>query len=294
MSTTSPDPSFNPQFQQWDPQQEELRVQHGLTDAQTRKQQVTPQQLHAAGWMDCPRCHQFWMDPQTKAQVEAQGGYFTCPKCRLTTDLMNNLPWHGVQEEDYYPRGNTGGGTAIGLPMEDVGQIGENIVLQMREIPGYGPITWWHPGGAGSPSPLDGACGDWGIEVKTVTYDSASHYWHPGSGKEIEDKSAQAAQMGFKGILGVMVLLNFRDDKADVYVKELPLTPWRDAAGVQRPGGAAKWHKRTGVKVASGIPFESPYKNPHNPAPGPYSMADYYKKPESQGFEQQPSEPMPF
>lgn len=292
MSITSPEPS-SPQTQQWDPQQGEMGTQHGLTQYQMQRQQVTPQQLHAAGWMDCPRCHKFWMDPQTKAQVEAQGGYFTCPKCRLTTDLMHNLPWHGVEEEDYYPRGNTGGGTAIGLPMEDVGQIGENIVLGMGGIPGYGQITWWHPGGAGTSSPLDGAVGDWGVEVKTAAYDSASHFWHPGSGKEVQEKSEQARQMGFKGILGVFVLLNFRNDTADVYVKEMPLDPWVNAQGRMQPGGAAKWHKRTGIKVAQGIPFESPYKDPHNPAPGPYRMADYYKKPQFPGWEP-PSESMPF
>lgn len=282
MSVTSP-PESSPELppvQPWDPQQGDLTSQHGIMPGQMRQlPPATPQQLHAAGWMDCPRCHNFWLSPENKAKVESAGGYFTCPKCRMTTDLLHNLPWHGVTEPDHYPKGNTGGGTAIGLPMADVGQIAENIVHKMGEIPGYGPIVWWHPGQAAANAPLDAATAEWGIEIKAIVYDSASHFWHPGSGTEVAAKNEAARQMGLQGVLGIAVVLNFRNDTADVYVKPMPLEPWANSQGTSL-SGAVKWHKRTGQKIASNVPFDSPYKDPDNPAPGPYSMEDYYQRPQ--------------
>lgn len=284
-----------PETPQWDPQAGDLNRSHGLMPSDLKRliAPPTPQQLHAAGWMDCPRCHKFWLSPQNKAAIEAAHGYFVCPQCKLTTDLMHNLPWHGVAEPDYYPKHGTGGGTAVGLPMGDVGQIAENIVRQMGEIPGYGPIVWWHSGTAESQSPLDGATPEWGIEVKGIVYDAVGHFWDPGRGDEVTAKNQAAAQMGLKGILGVAVILNFRNDLADVYVKAMPVGGWVNTKGLSIEG-IAKWHKRTGTKVASNIPFESPYKDPNNPAPGPYSMADYYKKPEPIGVQPEAPEDMPF
>lgn len=291
MSVTAPQTAL-PTTQPWDPSQGDLSTQHGIMPGQMKKlPPATPQQLHAAGWMDCPRCHNFWISPENKARIEASGGYFTCPKCRLTTDLLHNLPWHGATEEDYYPRGNTGGGTTVGIPMTDVGQIAENLVQQMGEIPGYGPIVWWHPGGSAGRSALDGATREWGIEVKGMVYDSASHFWHPGDATEAQGKNGAAAEMGLKGVLGVFVLENFRTDTADVYVKEMPLEPWVNPQG-KPMAGVAKWHKRTGSKVASAVPFANPLKDPHNPTPGPYSMADYYERP--MPLDYQPPEPAPF
>src|ERR1039457_6705529 len=136
------------------------------------------QQLEAAGWWKCPGklntgkpCN-FWLNPQTKQRVENSSGYVTCPRCHRTTNLMEHLPWHGPQDPIEFDPGGT---TKIGIPLNDQGQIGENLVAGMKEIPGYGPITWWHPGGAGMQSPLDGATSDWGIEVKTIGYDAMHH-----------------------------------------------------------------------------------------------------------------------
>ena len=283
-------PGQSPQVPQWDPQQGDLAAQHGIYENKLPKFQVTPQQLHAAGWMDCPVCHQFWLSPENKAQIEAHSGYFTCPKCKRTSNLLYNLPWHGAEEEDYYPKGKTGGGTAVGIPMSDIGQIAENVVRHMGNIPGYGPIVWWH-GSATDQSPLDGATQEWGIEVKGQAYDASYHAWHPGDQIEAQKKNAQAQEMGLKGVLGVYVLLNFRSDTADVYAKAMPLETWFAQPGRPKQG-VVQWFKRTGEKVASDLPFTNPLKDPHNPSPGPYSMAAYYERP--MPLDYKPPEPAPF
>lgn len=295
-----------PQVTTWDPQQGDLERQHGLYPFEVGgqmtapakggnpaqfdyKDPATPQQLVAAGWTLCPRSGDFWISPENMEKIKQDNGYFTCPKCHLSSLMVEGLPWHGVKEPDYYPGGNTGGGTSIGLPMEDVGQIAENVITGLGQIPGYGPITWWHPGGSASKAPLDGTTKEWGIECKGAVYDSVGHFFKPGDYYEKMAKDRAARQLGLKGVLGVLVLLNFRNDLADVYVKEMPPI-WYTKTGKEMRG-TVKWHKGTGEKVLSGIPFESPYKDPNNLAPGPYSMQEYYNKPAPTNIQHFPQEP---
>src|ERR1700757_2807776 len=100
-----------------------------------------PQQLEAQGYWKCPgkfsngQPCDFWLDPQRRYAIEHSNGYFTCPKCNHSFDLMSELPSHGISSDEFTP----GGRTHIGLPLGDQGQIGENIVAGLGELPGYGP-----------------------------------------------------------------------------------------------------------------------------------------------------------
>jgi hypothetical protein len=243
--------------------------------------------MQQQGWWQCPTAGcGFWLNPQAKSRIEGTSGYFTCPKCYHSYNLLEHLPWHGPEDSEEFfgsdrMHGKAGGGTKIGIPLTDQGQIGENLIANMGTIPGYGPITWWHPGGAGSTSPLDGATAEWGIEVKTLGMDAMHHRFAPGgeSGpKTIQDKNEMAQEMGLKGILGLLVMLDYKRDLADVYLKEMPLAPWRSVQGVPR-GGVGQFRKNTAVKIASGLPFDNPYKDPANPTPTSHRAADYYQSP---------------
>lgn len=234
----------------------------------------TIKQMQDEGWQKCPKhdCD-FWITPQAIASVKNSSGYYTCPKCNHSYDLMDELPWHGPEVDEDVPF-SAGGGTRIGLPMVDQAQIGEDLVAQMGEIPGYGKIVWWHPGGAGSQSPLDGATEHWGIEVKTLNYDDTHHRFIPGRPNERADKNAQAEKMGLKGVLGVLVMLDYRRDVADIYVKAMPLEPW-EYNPKQFTSGVATFRKNTAEKLVAEIPFKSPYKDPDSPVPVSYTESEY-------------------
>jgi hypothetical protein len=229
-------------------------------------------QTEAMGWKPCEttnigrgrgRCP-FLLSPAAVASVEGQGGgYYTCPVCRRSYDLLHHLPWHGVTEENATPeqmeeqRGFTpGGGTKIGLGLAEQGQIGEDLVEKMGQIPGYGKITWVHPGGANANSPLDMATDEWGIEVKTLGYDAMHHRFIPGRPSEKLDKNKMAEQMGKKGVLGVLVILDYRRSVADIYVNEMPLHR-----------GVFAFYSHQGQRLVAEVPFHNPLLNPDHPAP---------------------------
>jgi hypothetical protein len=203
-------------------------------------------------------------DAQQEIQTHQDAGYYTCPKCRSTYDTMSHLPWHGAPE-DYLEPFSAGGGTRIGLSMEEQAQIGENLIVE-HGLPGYGPIIWWHPGGPSANSPLDGTTKEWGIEVKTLGFDAQNHRFVPGRVKERESKNNAAAELGLKGVLGVLVLLNYRTSMASVYVKEMPLETWHNAQGIPHNGVAA-FRSNVGQKLLEEIPFRNPFMDPHNGAP---------------------------
>ena len=128
--------------------------------------------------------------------------------------------------------------------------------------------------------------------------DAMHHRFSPGgeSGpKTIQDKNEMAQKMGLKGVLGLLVMLDYRRDLADVYLKVMPLEPWRTVSGVPK-GGVGQFRKNTAKKIASGIPFISPYKDPNSPNPTSHKAADYYQKPETKmpSHLQESSDPIPF
>lgn len=231
------------------------------------------QSLRTAGYQKCstPNCN-FFISPQSEQAVLAHNGYYTCPLCKYSYDLQQDLPWHGAPEESgQFAMGTGGGGTRIGLNMEEQAQIGEDLIRDQRELPGYGPFLWWHEGGAGAKSPLDGATKDWGVEVKTLSYDTMHHRFIPGRESEKNAKNQQAEQMGLKGVLGVLVMLDYRRSMADIYVKEMPTAAWINAQGGTQQGVAA-FRKNTAQHLLEELPFKNPFMDPSHPAPtGPTS-----------------------
>jgi hypothetical protein len=218
----------------------------------------------------CP----FWLSPETIEMVkDKMGGYYTCPVCVRSYDLMHDMEWHGVPEQYAAdPQFSAGGGTRIGILMTEQAQIGEDLVEHIGNLGDYGPITWWHQGGAATNSPLDGATQDWGIEVKTIGDDAMHHRFVPGRAKEKTDKNAMAEQMGKQGVLGVLVMLDYRRSVADIYVKEMPF------AGHQMPGPGAAAQLTNGIAafrsnapgvlhLVKEVPFSNPLVDPHSPTP---------------------------
>lgn len=261
-------------------------------DGYVQQPQDDPSQLQIAGYYKCPTRRwrrmqrrpdspfipcPFWLSPETVETIkDTSGGYFTCPICKHSNDLLHELPWHGVDPEEAQHNADqdreqwhAGGGTRIGLLMSDQAQIGENLVEQLGEIPGYGAITWWHQGGSTAASPLDGATKDWGIEVKTLGYDATHHRFVPGAPKVKADKNNMAQQMGKQGVLGVLVLLDYRRSVADIYVKEMPLggyTDVNDPSG-KKTTGVGAFRSGSGMHLIKEIPFHNPLMDPKDPQP---------------------------
>jgi hypothetical protein len=225
--------------------------------------------LAESGFEKCyrPGCN-FFISPEAQQEIQSHpdAGYYTCPKCKTSWDTMAHLPWHGAPE-DFLEPFSAGGGTRIGLNMEEQAQIGEDLI-QEHGLPGYGPIIWWHPGGAGSPSPLDGTTKEWGIEVKTLSFDTMHHRFIPGSTVDRSAKNKAAEDMGLRGVLGVLVMLNFRTSMASVYVREMPLEPWQTSMGLTLKG-VATFRTNSGQRLLENIPFVNPFMSPHNKAPHP-------------------------
>jgi hypothetical protein len=254
------------------PEEAEWAHQAGFIKCYTEKNQTTGR------WygQPCP----FWLSPEGQHHVEkAMGGYYTCPMCQQSWDLLVDVaPHHGIDpieaEENMYRdqqqggQFSAGGGTHSGRTMGDHGQTGEDIVYNMGEIPGYGKITWWHHGGALGNSPLDGATADWGVEVKTIDYGAKHHRFIGGAVRkragaepydELASKMEEAIDMGKKGVLGVLVLLDYRRSVADIYVKEFPAEAGR--IGHFRSSAKSTQH------LVKEVPFDNPLMNPQDPTP---------------------------
>ncbi len=203
-----------------------------------------------------------------------------CPQCKQEYNLWDAAPFskhdrgdireqnpalfHAVDTPNGRVQYAVGGGTIAGLSMAEQGALAEQIVQDMGELPGYGPIT-----GARSTyhSPADLTCGEWAVEVKSANFDGKHLRFWPGSKAEKASRNVRAEQAGHPGILGVLVVLNFRDSEADVYVREMPF------AGVKVNGkmthGLFAYRTHTGMRLAERIPFSNPLLNPHVPHQDP-------------------------
>lgn len=183
----------------------------------------------------------------------------------------------GLDQFPHLTPGKPGGGTNSGLPMEVQGQIGEDLVKNMGNIPGYGPITWWHVGGAVNQSALDGATPEWGIEVKTYNWTNVRKRGiiHPRDkaakaraindphlfAQEMEDPKLDAVlhRFNLRGLLGILVLLDFENSTADVFAHEMV-----DPEGGPLQPSHIK-HITRQVVLAEGVPFDNPLPDPRQP-----------------------------
>jgi len=220
--------------------------------AATREEADT---LSRAGFQKCynPVCD-FHIHPDRLATHDEYDA-FDCPSCQKRYNLLET---NSFSSGSFSP----GGGTIVGLSPTDQGQLAEKLVRDMEEIPGYGPITWWAPE---YHSPLDGGTAEWGIEVKAVCIDAKNHRFVPGRPHEKQSKNEQAASMGYKGVLGVLVILDYRRSVADIYVKEMPIGEGK---------GVFAYRAHTVPKLVEEVPFRNPFLEPDHPAPTVSSSED--------------------
>jgi hypothetical protein len=237
------------------------------------------QQFEQAGWIKCrnPVCNYFLSDEEFQ-DMENNGHYFSCPNCKLTYPLLDPTPFNiqggaveGNPNPGYEVEGIKGRDyeTMVGLTMKQQGDIAEELVKGLKEIPGVGPITWWSDT---YNDPIDGGAGEWGIEVKALCIDVKNHRFIPGAPKRKEQMVARAQELGFKGILGILVVLDYRRSVADIYLKEMPLGPWRTPPATGYPqglevSGPVAWRKNTHDRMIAEVPFQNPFLNPRNPEP---------------------------
>lgn len=226
------------------------------------------EELKSAGYTGCynGQCN-LHFSPQMQSAVMDNGGYYTCPHCKQSYDLKEETPYMRPEEHEqaHYLNDFGGGGTIVGLSMNEQAQIGEDLVKGLGTLPGYGPITWWHEGGTESRSPLDGATPEWGIEVKTLAYDAKHHRFIPGRPQEKMAKNKEAEERGFKGVLGILVLLDYRRSVADIYAQAMPFAGWK--SGNQNLKGVASFRSLTAQHLIKEVPFHNPYMDPENESP---------------------------
>ncbi len=209
-------------------------------------------QLRGVGFTPCinPAC----------AYMHAPGLYEqNCPKCETGPEHLYDVIGDSLFE-------SPGGSTRVGLSMKAQGDLGEELVKSLGELPGYGPITWWSEEYT---SPLDGACGEWGIEVKSANVDNAAVQFNIGADEKIT-KNAAAAQAGYKGILAILVVFDYRRSVADIYGREFTLAPWgRHPTTRQELSGLGFYRANKKYRLLEEIPFQNPFMTPTNPQPTP-------------------------
>jgi hypothetical protein len=150
------------------------------------------------------------------------------------------------------------------LNEEDLQEIGKQVLADIKELPGYGQIIWH-----GQNQVLDGATKEWGIDIKTLDRNDPNHQYTPGRASAYprvsEAKNYLASEMGLKGILGMLIIVDLKRDTAEIYVKEMPLTHhWYNGKIKQ---GAYGWRKYNAPKLLENIRIQNPLKSPNHPAP---------------------------
>jgi hypothetical protein len=247
----------------------------------------SPEEIEAAEHLGYQKCHNpkcgVMMSPETQQRIASGPGFYTCTHraCLKTFHLANEWPEYnpsgrsyselmdeGESQKQNLPYHITGGVRRSGYNVAEVGDIGESVVQSMGHIPGYGDITWWHHGGAASNSPLDGATDEWGIEVKTLDITSLNHRFIAGGRRKNDDgtildeplsKMQAALEEGKKGVIALLVVLNFYNSTADVYAKEF-------ATEVGRLGHF--YTHSSGVKLlARGLSFANSNLDANHPSP---------------------------
>jgi len=172
-----------------------------------------------------PKCGYHFND-QDIAQLEASGGEFTCPRCGTTSNYLNDAKSH-IPDPDGSGKAvlNPGGNTRSGLTMSQMGQIGEQLVLGLGDLPGIGAPE---PASDSYNFPIDivivGNRGKFGVEVKSC-HSQAQERFKVGDKAEKEEKLAYCAANGLKPAI-ILVRLNFFTDKAYVFFREGMTDTW--------------------------------------------------------------------
>lgn len=243
----------------------------------------TPQEQQALvdqGFLKCrnPVCSYF-LSPEELSDAEHDDHFFSCPSCKLTYPLMDSSPFQlrdggvtGTTPVEQDPNGfipgvkNRNWETKIGLSMKEQGDLAEKLVQEVGEFPPYGPITWWSPV---YNCPIDGGIGEWGVEVKALCIDVKNDKFIITGNERKQAMIDTAKALGFKAILGIGVILDYRRSVADIYTKEMPFEERRGDNG-QMIWGPISFRPRTAVHFAKEVPFDNPFLNPHHEEPQAY------------------------
>jgi hypothetical protein len=147
------------------------------------------------------------------------------------------------------------------IDAETQNDLGKEIVAQLGKLSDYGAIIWWDSSGS---QPLDGATSEWGIDVKTVNKYDPKHRYDPEERRgnyprNTKDKNQATAEMGLKGILGILVVLDYRNDTAEIHAKEMPLQQHWDDGTIKE--GAYSWPKYNAPRLLDNIKFQNPAKD---------------------------------
>jgi len=162
-----------------------------------------PNEVHGLGG-HCinPKCDHVW-DANDEKEISQNDGYIECPNCGWS----QNVYAEGVNR--------------VGLTNDQMGQIGEDIVSGMKNIPYLGEITWV----SGYKNfPIDLIAGPFGVEVKTNHSESQPRFKlgggnNPQGGAYTLKSKLQYVQSENLRPALVGVRLNFYTDKADVFVR---------------------------------------------------------------------------
>lgn len=172
-----------------------------------------------------PKCGYHFSQNEMQ-DIDDHGGEFTCPHCGTTSNYLNDAKSH-IPDPDGSGKAvlNPGGITRSGLTPEEMGTIGEKLVLGLGEIPGVGPIV---PASDQYNFPIDaiitGQQGKFGVEIKS-NHSQAQERFKIGKKKERDAKLVYCYQNGLKPAL-VGVRLNFFADKAYVFFREGMTDTW--------------------------------------------------------------------
>lgn len=162
-------------------------------------------------------------NPQSSSQVPM--GYVLCkPPCDLLakidfgSGIAECSDGHVIdlvaeEQKEFDP----GGCTRVGLTLKEQGDIGEEVVKKLNRLGKWGMVSEWCES---YNAPLDGITDHgWGIEVKTKSTRAAKLEFNPGNKKSRARKLAETERRGLKGILEVLVILDFDLSKARIFIK---------------------------------------------------------------------------
>jgi hypothetical protein len=226
-------------------------INYNLVNAQKVLNGLYPDEVHGLGG-DClnPKCD-YVFTPQDEQEMQQNRGWFTCPKCHHTYNLFDLEAMQGTNKVNLSP-------TAMG-------QIGEQVVESMGQIPLLGTITWTSNEYT---YPIDLIAGEYGVEVKTNHSEAQPRFkmgggaYGKGTGRSqpMVEKANWCFTQGLTPAL-VGVRLNFYTDKADIFVRPGSFTDtWIGSGQLQH----------VATEDFSNL---NPYKNPHD-VPPPSEMPE--------------------
>ncbi len=177
-----------------------------------------------------PKCGQQFDDSMLNSDGTVQ-----CPSCGFQQNVLGEVEQAWRPGETGKPELNPGGITRSGLTLGDMGQIGEQVVLRLGELPGIGAVQ---PASGDYNFPIDAIIvsqrGKFGVEIKT-NHSQAQERFKIGGKQERHEKITYCLTHGMKPAL-VGVRLNFYTDKAYVFWREGLTDTWIGNSKMQHVG----------------------------------------------------------